>query len=198
MSQEPKPPFVTFESRPMEDRNASLEAGHYVAKDVNFALITPSGSRDRMEKVAEDWLKDLEEAVRQERFPASWLDQYRQLYKAWQNNQELPETGHPVKEWPVASPSQVRMLIDMGLTTVEHVAEMNEEAVTRIGMGGRALKSKAEEWLKASADVGKVSGEIDSLKKVNEALLSRAEAAEINTKNLAKELEDLKALMAKK
>lgn len=35
---EARPPYVTFEFRAEEDRAASIEAGHYVSKDVAYAL----------------------------------------------------------------------------------------------------------------------------------------------------------------
>ena len=40
-----RPPYVQFEMRAVEDRQASIDAGHYVAKDVAYAIITPAGSR---------------------------------------------------------------------------------------------------------------------------------------------------------
>ena len=45
-----RPPFVNFEVRAEEDRTASIEQGHYVAVDVDYALITPAGSRDCVER----------------------------------------------------------------------------------------------------------------------------------------------------
>ena len=38
--QQARPPYVQFELRAVEDRNASLEAGHYIAKDVAFDRFT--------------------------------------------------------------------------------------------------------------------------------------------------------------
>jgi len=173
MSEIPKPPFVTFETRAVEDRNASIEAGHFVAKDVHFALITPAGSKDRIEKVATDWLKDLAEAVHQERFPAEWLDAYTRRYKSWMEARELPEDGSPIVNWPALSPAQVKMLLDLNIRTVEQLAEATEEALSHIGMGSRALKSKAQAWLDSSKGDGKVSAELDQLRQANEELKTR-------------------------
>ena len=192
MSEDSKPPFVIFEVRAVEDRQGSIDSGHYVAKDVVFAIITPAGTKDRIEKVAEDWLRDLVEAVNQERFPRQWLDAYKQAHKAFLNNQEIPENGTPVKDWPGASPAQIRNLLDIGLRTVEQVAEATEEAISRIGMGGRALKSRAQAYLDASKGDGKISAELDDLRQKVEALTNRDTEREAALQNLQAENEALR------
>ena len=193
MSDEPRHPYVIFETRAVEDRTASIETGHYVAKDVDYAIITPTGSRDRIEKVVEDWLDGLDEGVRNERLPATWPGLYREAYKRWKAGHDLPEHGTPVRNWPSASPAQVRTLLDMGINSVEACADMNEEAVMRLGMGGRALKQQAQAWLQSSNDTGKTAADLDDLRRKNEALTTRAELAEEANKNLAKRLEALEA-----
>ena len=178
MSNAPQPPYVIFEVRPVEDRAASIEAGHFVAKDVHYAIITPAGTRDRIEKEAKLWLADLEIGVQQERMPREWLHAFQRAYRDWCENRETPEFGIPVTDWPAIGPSQVRMLQDIGLRTVEQVAEANEEAVSRIGMGGRALKSKAQAYLDAAKDTGKIAAELDAMRKKIEALEARDAARE--------------------
>lgn len=192
MSDEARPPFVIFETRAVEDREESIATGHYVAKDVVFAIITPAGTKDRIEKVAEDWLKDLEEAVRQERFPQMWLNAYRQAYASWKESREIPEFGSPVTNWPALSPAQCKMLLDLNIRTVEQVAEANEEALMRMGMGARALKAKAQAYLDTSNGDGKVSAELDSLRQKVEELTSREEEREAELKALKAENEALK------
>ena len=192
MSEEAKPPFVIFEIRAVEDRAKSITEGHYVAKDVHYAIITPAGTKDRIEKVAEDWLKDLEEAVRQERFPHTWLVAYQNAYKSWVETREVPEFGIPVTSWPAASPAQVKMLLDLNIRTIEQVAEATEEALSRMGIGARALKAKAQAYLDASKDGGKVAGELDELRTKVEALLARDSEREAELKKLKTENEALK------
>lgn len=192
MSNDPKPPFVRFETRAVEDREQSVSQGHFVAKDVIYAVITPAGTKDRIEKVAEEWLHDLEEAVRQERFPQQWLSAFQQAFTYWKENHELPEDGTSVSNWPGASPAQVRMFLDIGLRTVEQVAEANEEALSRMGMGARALKQKAQAWLDAAHDTGKVAAELDKLRQDLTALQTRETAREAELKTLQAENEALK------
>ena len=49
ISREERPAYVRFERRPMEDKAASIREGRYVAKDVDFALVTPPYSNDCVE-----------------------------------------------------------------------------------------------------------------------------------------------------
>jgi hypothetical protein len=90
MEQQVRPPYVTFEVRSVEDRAASMTAGHFVGKDVNYAIVTPSGSKDRIEKIAEEWLDGMAEGVRQERIPGEWLEAYTRKYKIWCETREVP------------------------------------------------------------------------------------------------------------
>lgn len=193
MSDNPQPPFVQFETRAIEDRSATIEAGHFVAKDVNYAIITPAGTKDRIEKIAEEWLRDLAEAVRQDRFPSDWLDSYRRRYNSWVETRQIPEEGTSIKDWPSVSPAQVRNLLDLNIRTIEQLAEATEEAILRLGMGGRALKEKAKAWLDASKGQGKLASELDRLRQENEALKTRDTQRDEELKILTAKVEALSA-----
>lgn len=194
MADEPRPPFVRFEVRPIEDRDASMEAGHYVGKDIIFAIVTPTGTRDTIEKPVEDWLASLEEGVRQERIPDSWLHAYRRAYNDYKEGRETPENGSPIKEWSVASPAQIKTMLDIGVRTVEQLAEANEETLGRIGMGARALQQKAVEWLKTSVDVGKASEKITALEVAGKEKDERIVELEKQVKDLAAQVKTLEKL----
>ncbi|UOF77815.1 p50 [Bacteriophage sp.] len=162
-AQEDRPAYVMFEVRPVEDRQASIDAGHYVAKDVDYAIITPAGSKDRIERIVDEWFPQMEEAVRGERFPVEWLRKYRENYNAWKSGQEIPLSGTHVRAWPVASPAQVQALLNLRLLTVEDLAVANEETLNRLGMGFRALRDKAVNWLASSKDTGQNTEKISAL-----------------------------------
>lgn len=170
MADEPRPAYVRFEARSEEDREATIAAGHYVGRDVIFAIVTPTGSRDSVERKVEDWLESVREGVKQERIPESWLHAYERSLDNFKNSRDDPENGAPIKDWPGASPAQVKMLLDMNIRTVEELAVANEETVTRIGMGGRALKQKAVIWLEQASDHGKTSEKLGALEIENKEL----------------------------
>lgn len=165
-----RPPYVTFEVRAIEDRNASIEQGHYVAKDIDFALITPAGSKDRVERIVSEWFAKLDEGVRSQRVNPAWPAAFKEAYKAWKEGREIPVDGTPILTWPLLSPAQVKTLIDCQIRTIEDLAASNEDTLSRIGMGGRALKQRAIDWLASAATIGKPSEELSKLKVENETL----------------------------
>lgn len=188
---EDRPPYVTFEKRAEENRQATIEQGHFVATDVDYALITPMGSKDRIERPVKDWFAKLEQDVTEGRFPRQWLDGFRVGYKAWAEGQEAPVNGTAVENWPAASPAQIKTLRGLNVRTVEDLANANEETLGRIGMGGRALKQRAVDWLAASGNTGKISEEMTALRVKNEALEARNKTLEDQLRELAAKVEAL-------
>lgn len=194
---EARPPYVTFEYRAVEDRSAAISSGQYKAKDVAFAIITPQGSRDRIERVADEWFEHLTEQVSQGRFEPAWLEAYKASFKAWKESREPALNGTDVRNWPALSPAQCKTLLDLNVRTVEDMAAANEETLSRIGMGARALKTRAKEWLASAQDVGKVAETVAALKAQNEALMKRNEKLQADVKDLAEKYEHLAAARAK-
>lgn len=158
-----KPPYVRFMVKAVEDRDASIEAGRYVSRDVEYALITPRGSKDCIEAEVQDYFARLKGSVQQGRFQQEWLNDILATYRAWKEGQDIPEKGTSLKNWPLLGPSQLNTLLGINIRTVEELAEANEETISRIGMGGRALAMKAAEWCRASV-AGKPAEEVASLR----------------------------------
>lgn len=181
-----RPPFVNFEVRAEEDRTASIEAGHYVAKDVDYALITPAGSRDCVERKVEDWFAHIEDQAQQGRFPHEWVEGFKFKYKHWKETQELPVEGTAIKSWNVVSPAQCRLLLDLNVRTVEDLSNANEELIARLGMGGRDLVRRAKIWLESASNVGQTSERLN-------AEIAAREAAEARIKSLEETVQKLQA-----
>jgi hypothetical protein len=161
---DPRAPWIMFERRAVEDRDATIKAGRYMAKDVDFVLVTPHGSKDQIEAEVQDWFTRNRQQVQEGRLPHDWQLAYERAYDNWKAGKELPLDGTPILNWPVVSPSQIRLLQDIHILTVETLAVANEEAIRRLGMGGRALVDKAKDWLKQAEGPGKVVEEIGQLK----------------------------------
>lgn len=189
---EDRPPYVRFELRSMEDRAASIAQGHYVGKDVAFAIITPAGTRDQIERVVEDWFVMLRQQVAEGRFPAQWLKAYESIFEDWSAGREIPETGTPILTWPVLRPSQRDAILSANIRTVEDLANANEAALNTIGIGSRTLKNQAIEWLATAKDVGKTSEEINALKVKLEALEADVQGKAEKIRDLEKALEEAK------
>lgn len=162
--QEDRPPYVTFHNHAVEDRDASIAKGHYVTKDVVFAHITPMGSKDQVEVNAAEWFVQLAADVEQGRFKREWLNGYKEAFKSWQEGLDPDVDGTSVLLWPILSPSQLQACQQARVRSVEDLAGANEETLSRLGMGARALKQRAIDWLAASQGTGKVSEELSALK----------------------------------
>lgn len=181
---EGRPPYVAFDRRPVEDREASIANGYYTTRDVDFVTITPPGGKNDVQKPAVEWLEQIRQSSRSDsgRFPVEWVRAYEQSYEAWKAGEELPENGVPIKGWSLLSPSQQQACLHANLRTVEDLASATEEGLMAFGMGARALKQKAADWLAARGDgAGKVAAEL-------EALRQRDKEREERVKQLEKQL----------
>lgn len=175
VQREARPAYVRFERVAVEDKAASLAAGQYVAKDVDYALVTPMGSKDVFKAKVSDWLANMRQESQNGRLPESWLTHYQAAYRAWQEGQTLPVQGTPVRGWGVISPAQQETLIQLHVLTVEDVAAMNDEALTRIGMGAGELRTKARAWLSQMQDKGPLTMEVTALRTENATLKTSVE-----------------------
>ena len=152
-----RPCYVEFELRAEEDRNASIEAGHFVSKDVEVAVVTPQGGSLVVDKNVKEWFDQLRNRGDQ------FLELYERQYKAWKEGLEEPLDGTPIRNWSPATPAQIQNCIQARIRTVEDLATASDEGLKRLGMGGRALQSKAVAWIESANDHGKVAEKISSL-----------------------------------
>ena len=180
-----RPAYVRFETVAVENKSASLSSGHYVGRDVDYALITPPYSKDVFKIKVEQWKLNLAQDVTNGRLPQEWADDYLNAYKRWKSGQEIPLNGTPIKGWGVLSPVQQETLLRMNVLTVEDLAAINDEGIKRIGMGGTDLKNKAMAWLSQLRDKGPLTQEIASLKGENELLRKNVDTLTDQVKALA-------------
>jgi hypothetical protein len=189
---EMRPSYVRFLTKAVEDRQASLSTGHYVTRDEDWAVITPHGSKDQIERNVADWFKYLDQQVLDERLPPEYVERYKLAYERFKKGQAEPLQGTAIKGWPVASPAQQANLIALNVLTVEDLADANEECCARIGLGARALKDKARAWLQASEDKGKIVEQVSALSILVDQLKSRLESVDKRNEALVAENERLK------
>lgn len=166
---EDRPPYVQFEVRAVEDRSRTIAEGAYACKDVLYAVITPIGAKDRVERVASEWFDNLNEQVKQGRFPAQWLEHYKAAKVAFERDMAPPLNGTDINNWPLLSPAQRKTLLALQVRTVEDMSSANSETLDRIGMGSHDLKVKAKAWLDANKG-GKVAEVLSALQAENKDL----------------------------
>lgn len=151
-----RPPYVRFELGTAEDRNASIEQGRYIARDVERVIIMAAGSKDTVEHDAIPWLAGIEERARKypPEYNPEWAAYFRAAYNAWKEGQEAPVNGTSIRAWALLSPAQVQNLTSCRVLTIEDLAAANEEVLRQIGMGGRDLKNKAIAHLEQATGSG--------------------------------------------
>lgn len=157
---EPSRPYVRFEMRSQEDRTKKSPDGVSHMVDVAYAIVRASGAKDSLEKVAEEWLAQLETYARDGRIPSHWPAEYRSAFVSWKNGEELPPNGTPIKSWPPLTPAQRQNILRAEILTVEDLATANEEARGRIGMGSLGLKDMAVKWLAEAGSQGAMAKEL--------------------------------------
>lgn len=158
-----RPPLVTFETRAEEDRQASIAAGHYVGKNVDYVLVTPPGGNATFEGIAVEWLA----TKRQQGSP--FYDKFQDYYDRWKRNEALPERGTPIKMWPVLSPAEIKQVVAAGCTTVEDLAQWPDGDLPKMGMGSVGYKKKAVAWLEAASSTGKLAEQLTAMRIADEA-----------------------------
>lgn len=178
IDKEDRPNYVQFETRAVENKSETLKQGHYVGRDVDFVMVTTPGGRDVYESKAEPWFEKKEQQARNGRLDPDHLSYYKRAYKKWREGKEIPLEGTPIRGWGAVSPSQEKTILMAGIRTIEDLAKSNDEALRRLGMGGRDLVNKAKSWLNSVSDHGKVAMENAALKKENENLKTTVESLE--------------------
>lgn len=180
-----RPPFVTFEFRAVEDRDASIKAGHYVGKDVAYAIITRPGSRDTLDKEAEVWLNDLQ---KRGDIPMTWYPAFRQRYEEWKKGEIGEVIGTPIKGWAVLGVAAQKTLIAAGIMSVEDLANVPDQDLNNVGTGAIGFKMKARAFLEAAQGPGKLTERIVQTERQIVDLVDL-------TKNQAEEIQRLRALV---
>lgn len=168
-SQMPRP-YVQFFLRATERRD---EFGNSTFTDEPWVKITAQGGKDVVEKIATEWLENMKSHAHAGRIPIEWPGQYAEALKHWLIGEEIPLHGTAIKTWTALSPGQREAILQAKLLTVEDLAQANDEALTRIGMGGIGLREMARKWVAEASGPGAMARELAAIKISLEALTAQ-------------------------
>lgn len=73
-------------------------------------------------------------------------------YGRFKAGRQEKHSGTPLEEWPYMKPSQIRTLNALNIFTVEHLAEVGDDGIQRIGQGAREWRKQAEAYLAKAKD----------------------------------------------
>lgn len=183
--------WVQFEQRTVEDKKQSEKQGKYIGKDVEFVIITPPYGKDNVHQEVTDWLDDMTMKVRTGRMEEEERRYYVNRYELWKKGLTAPEEGTPIMGWGCISPAQQKLLVSVGIATVESLADVNDEGIRAIGMGAVDLKRKAAAWVSQLQDKGPLTQKMAAVEKENDNL--KTEMA-----TMRKQLSEMQALLKTK
>lgn len=150
-----RPPFVQFEEREQGINSVASDlAGRPIPKVITLACITPAGSKDRFEKEADVWLKEIRSKAMQGQYPLEWVNFFEAQYAEWKKGNELPREGSPTKTWSAITKEQQVRLYALGYSTIEDVAAVPDSGLGQVGPDGRYLRDLARTWITESKDKG--------------------------------------------
>jgi hypothetical protein len=181
---EERPPHVEFELRPVEDREASMQAGQKIMRDQEYSLIFPRGGKDKVRKA-------VPQPPEEGRMPSleyqEFMARFGKQYQAWKAGLEIPVEGTDLRQFRLLTPAQIENCRTYHIYTVEQLAEASEEAITNIGMGSRNLKMTAQRWLEFGDKGGKSVSRIEELEaknhdleELNKQLTAKVEELQVN------------------
>lgn len=165
----PQGVFVEFFTEAVEFKAESEKEGRPIFREIPFIRIQHPGDRNNV----------LETKV---------TDHYKQKYaREWREFEARGANevvGTPLSQWPPMTKSQVKEAEFFGVRTVEQLAAVNDNAIQKIGMGWRELRTKAQTFLGAAAgnaaqsaqalENERLRGEIEALKASFEAMQADA------------------------
>lgn len=161
---EDSPPLLDFSEGTKRNGPESEKAGHPVFDDIHIVTITPMGdNKTKVVKYAPEWLNHLKERLHNKQISDQYYKFCVDSYEAWKDKREAPTTGTPIREWPQITKAQAEMVLNANIRSIEDLANAPEEALQTIGMGARALKQKAQAYLEAAKDAGKLSERMNKL-----------------------------------
>lgn len=188
-----RPPFVRWEDREVGiDEDATKREGRQIPKMRALALVTPAGSKDVVEKYAEQWLDEIGAKALRGEYPLEWSNLFRAQYDAWRKGNELPRSGTPILTWQmIAIKEQRTRLIALGITTVEDLGAWPDSGLGTIGLDGRYLRDLARAWLAEARELGASAKELADVKAENLRLSEKAEQQEGTINGLRERLDRL-------
>ena len=126
----------------------------------------------------QDWVRFIMPGDKYSQLVRTVSDTDKVMYaKAWDAYVKLEDVaidGTPLENWPSLSRAQIMGLKAMDIYSVEHVAELSDAQLQGVGMGARALRKRAQDFLatiKLGAVPERMNHEMEALREQNAMLL---------------------------
>lgn len=157
--------FPRFFMGEKEIKSLSEEKGYPQFRDQEMVEITIAGDNRTVV------VKKVDDSHKQR-----WPEQYA----AFKRGEEEPLNGLPLKQCPLFTSAQVATMKALNIHTVEALAELNDSAIGRLGMGARAWVAKAKAYIKE----GEKTAGVTKLAAENQLLRDEIEMLKLQIKEL--------------
>lgn len=114
-----------------------------------------------------------------------WIDGYPKEWAAFNEGREQIPDGMPLDKWPRCNVGVKATLNAIHIYTVEQLAEANESALEKIGMGARVLQAEARAFVETARDSA-----------ANQKLAAEAELARQDRDAMFQRLQDMEQRLA--
>ncbi len=105
-------------------------------------------------------------------------ERFAKHYERFKAKSEQAVDGFPLENWPQLSVSQVALLKEFNITTVEAMTSVSDSNASRMGPGVLALRDKAIEFMRDVEPKARQAERMQSLEAENGALKDRLEELE--------------------
>ena len=78
----PDVPYFEFFSDVIEDREASEDAGHYVAKDIDLIRLTPKGGKSVVEEHYDSWIAKKRKLAQGGQYDMTFVEHVEKRYRS--------------------------------------------------------------------------------------------------------------------
>jgi len=183
-------PNLQFAREPIAYKDAQ---GHTLYRDEYLVEIRQRGSKDSVTKKAEEWISELAHKGHDRSgfdqnaaMYATWHDKAKVMFEMFKRGEEVPEEGMSLKAFPAFSPAEILICKAVDIYTLEQLSEANEQAIGRMGPGGRGLKIKAAKMLENYHN-GKAAEENAALRQALSEMQAKHADLEATVKRLISE-----------
>lgn len=102
-------------------------------------------------------------------------ERFHDAYEKFKRKQEQVAEGTPIEQWPVLNVTQVAELKHHNIFTVEHLAQLNDQGLSKVS-GLRELQKRAKVFLETLAPDAALADKMAALEKDNEKLKEQVAA----------------------
>jgi hypothetical protein len=142
---------VRFFSEPVHMKFESEKEGRPIYKEMpHVSIIIPGDKNTMIECKASEEHK--------QRYPVAWA--------RFQRGESTVNIGTPLEQWPQITRAQVKEAKYVEVHTVEQLANLSDDHAAKMGMGFRALRQSAKDYLETAKN-----GAADSAKAAENARL---------------------------